>query len=130
MICPNGWSVKRKRQGINWAEQCRGCGACCVAFPLPDELIAKYRDRVRVPTHFHPVDQGHSMPLTADHFCPFLCRQTKRCLVYADRPDVCRMYGEIEEMPCQKLDRHGAELAYDELCRRYARRVGVTLSDD
>lgn len=32
--------------------------------------------------------------------CPFL-RDDYKCNVYNDRPDICRIFGEITELPCK-----------------------------
>lgn len=34
--------------------------------------------------------------------CPFL-RADRRCNIYENRPDVCRKFGEIPELPCKFL---------------------------
>lgn len=34
--------------------------------------------------------------------CPFL-RADRRCNIYENRPDVCRKFGEIPELPCKYL---------------------------
>ena len=34
--------------------------------------------------------------------CPFL-RSDRRCNIYENRPDVCRKFGEIPELPCKFL---------------------------
>lgn len=34
--------------------------------------------------------------------CPFL-RSDFKCNIYEDRPDVCRKFGEIDELPCKYL---------------------------
>lgn len=34
--------------------------------------------------------------------CPFL-RADRRCNIYENRPNVCRKFGEIPELPCEYL---------------------------
>ena len=46
---------------------------------------------------------GLFVPITASMDCVFLNKLTKRCEVYNDRPNVCRLQGTIPELPCPKV---------------------------
>ncbi len=38
--------------------------------------------------------------MTGDGFCPWLDRETGRCVEYESRPRVCKKYGTVEELQC------------------------------
>ena len=40
---------------------------------------------------------------TKDDLCVFLDRNTKQCVIYNDRPLLCRAYGVDERLPCPFL---------------------------
>lgn len=46
-------------------------------------------------------------PETEDGMCVFLNRETKKCVIYPDRPQVCRDYGQVSELQCPYIDLKG-----------------------
>lgn len=113
----------------DWAKTCQGCGGkCCGAYPLPSELLGRFADRLQVPCGFMPLDDEYTMPLTTDGMCPFLSRHDGLCVVYRDRAPVCRAYGEIPELPCQKLHPEAALLSVHETVVRIGKRLGLDLT--
>jgi len=83
------------------------CGECCGVVPLKEEIILRNIEKIQVaPTKTLTID-GEKYPMTEDLFCIFLNRETKQCMIYDDRPDVCRDYGIKEELPCPYLKCNG-----------------------
>lgn len=116
--------------GIDWTKTCKGCGQCCGCYPLPIELILRYADRIEVDYGLFPVDSIYVLPTTRDNMCPFLSRFDKRCSIYVERPEICRWYGEIPELPCGKLYPEAAQMSFEEMVPRVAKRLGINLDDD
>ena len=96
---------------------CRGaiqrglCQAdCCGPIPFP---VQEYR-RLRHKAYEEPQveilseNQQYVFPLTNDLKCVFLHRDTLKCQIYSERPDVCRNYGAIEDLPCPCFKMNGA----------------------
>jgi len=74
-------------------EEGRCAGDCCGLVPLTEEILEKHKDKIQVPIiQKIPHPQG-IVSITSDLKCIFLNRVTKLCMIYEDRPDVCRMYG-------------------------------------
>ncbi len=88
---------------INWTELCRGCGACCGPVPFPRELWAKISGRVVHPVSAITPFVRETLLVTGETLdCVFLTPD-KRCAIYEDRPEVCRLFGMIPRLPCPKL---------------------------
>jgi Fe-S-cluster containining protein len=73
---------------------CADCEACCCRLEVM--LITD----TGVPEHFIDTDQwgGRTMTRLDDGWCVALDRNTLRCLIYAQRPFICRAFamGEYE----------------------------------
>lgn len=90
---------------IDWKKTCFNCGKCCGCIPISAfDFWVKHVTDVQTP----PVDileaedkQGAFlvMPITKSFNCVFL-KKDKSCATYEDRPQVCRDYGVIEDLPC------------------------------
>ena len=63
--------------------------------------IAKRLQKARVIDRYHAKAEIFTMARRADGDCTFLHPQTRRCTVYAQRPDTCRLH------PQQKSPRPG-----------------------
>lgn len=74
--------------------KCRDkCGECCGIIPLDKEIIERNKDKIQGEV-VEVIDGGtYQYYLTKDLGCIFLDRETKKCNIYNDRPDVCKMYG-------------------------------------
>jgi len=85
---------------------CKG-GECCGIIPVPKELAKseEYLAQVKPTEVFEKNDQIY--PITEDGLCVFLDRKTRLCAIYSDRPELCRRYGLIEELPCPYIDTRG-----------------------
>ena len=66
--------------------------------------FARFQNRARKP--YQLIWQNdypeHVIPLTDDGFCVFLSHD-KRCVIYKDRPLLCRLYGTIPQLQCTRL---------------------------
>lgn len=89
---------------IDWKKHCEGCGECCGIVPLEPSLWEKHKDKVQNLDEVVPFIKGLVVPFTKDIFCVFLDRDTKRCLIYEDRPEVCKLQGTVPQLPCPKLN--------------------------
>lgn len=78
--------------------------ACCYNVPLTNNELERFADKIVnkvIGTHnLH----GATIPFTNDNpmlnKCPFL-RSDYKCNIYENRPDVCRKFGTIPELPCK-----------------------------
>ena len=88
---------------MNWTEICKDCGECCGLIPFTAQELNKYQHLVQ--EKYVPSDlfEGLLIPLTKSWYCVFLNKVTKRCLIYTDRPEVCRLQGTIPKLPCPRL---------------------------
>lgn len=82
------------------------CGKCCWCVPFPAYLWEATKDRAVVPVleewAFGP---GNILPITEDMHCPFLNRETRRCLIHPMKPEVCKNYGHgAETCPYLRAD--------------------------
>ena len=98
-------------------EECRG--RCCYLAPFTRREFKTVRKK-------HGIPAGAQLCLSATHdratyfvvqgdegMCGYLV--DGRCSIWQDRPEVCRRYGVVAEMPCQYLypeaaRLHGADL--------------------
>ncbi len=77
---------------------------CCENVPILShdyELLKSFAyseiiEETRVLIH-----AGYSViiPKTSDGWCAFLNKETRKCMVYINRPDICRLYG-TKILPC------------------------------
>lgn len=89
---------------VNWEKTCSDCGECCGLVPFDALWFSLSRHRVQtepvllVPCH----DKDNPcliVPITSDMKCVFLTPEN-RCVVYEERPYICRLYGTIEKLQC------------------------------
>jgi len=82
------------------------CGKCCGIVPLQKEVFQKHKDKFQRKIK-EIVEMGDEIyPLTNDLNCIFLGSK-KECLIYHDRPEVCKTYGLIEDLPCAYIKPNG-----------------------
>ena len=87
----------------DWTTFCKDCGQCCGVFPIPNDIFAAHQGKAQRPYSLIETE-GHVIAVTDDGYCIFL-DSDKRCAIYADRPGLCRLYGEIPNpyMQCSRL---------------------------
>jgi Fe-S-cluster containining protein len=81
---------------------------CCGVIPFDRAFLKRHKPVREV---LKEIDTGEFVILeTEDMACPFL-QADYACAVYADRPDVCRLYGNETQinLTCQWLDKNGRE---------------------
>lgn len=84
---------------------CRRCrGQCCYNVPFKENELERFADRIVTPViETERLIIGGVLPWTSsdvmENRCPFLTRDY-RCNIYDNRPEVCRKFGEIEQLPC------------------------------
>ena len=90
-------------EDVDWFKLCEGCGECCGFVPFARHFIKKHREQIQV--KYKKIPFGRLiLPETEDFHCIFLDRKNKRCLIYDERPQACRLQGTIPELPCPKLN--------------------------
>jgi Fe-S-cluster containining protein len=80
------------------------CGSCCGIVPIPIELSLKYASIIETKKELIKEgvvtgDKKEIYFLTKDGRCVFLDKK-KKCLIYDERPMVCRIYGVDLRLPC------------------------------
>lgn len=93
-------------EDVDWSRVCAGCGECCGPVPFPIKFLEDNKDKMQLfeVKYIRSSKPGHYTPLSSDGLCVFLDRETRLCQVYEHRPDVCRLYGTIPDLPCPKLN--------------------------
>ena len=90
--------------------KCPDKGCCCGIFQMDKKLVEKHKDKFQVETEKIVEDKNWIALLTKDLGCIFLNRKTKNCMIYEDRPEVCRLYGISKDprLQCPYFKRSGA----------------------
>ena len=75
--------------------RCQRCGTCC----LQTEMLLSQQDIQRLTKRGYPTEkfvrfdkEGYATLRNRQGHCVFLNPKTRRCTVYADRPEGCRVY--------------------------------------
>lgn len=84
-----------------------GCGKCCGCVPIQREIINKNRALLQRRYRRYDLEKGYIYPLTADKHCIFLHKKTFKCMIYEERPEICRLFGVIPELQCNFIDMEG-----------------------
>lgn len=102
------------------------CGDCCGCIPIeltvyenaesegllqvtPTKVVKGQLDK-KDPTFF-------VLALTEDLYCVFLNRTTKLCVIYFNRPYICRIYGSNTKLLCPYFDTLGRPRSVQEVKR-------------
>jgi Fe-S-cluster containining protein len=74
-----------------------GCHACCSVPPLDKKIYERNKHLIKVEVN---EIKAHNkiIPVTEDNVCPFLIDE--KCIIYEDRPRVCKDMGQTPKMPC------------------------------
>lgn len=99
-------------EDLNKRGVCRG--DCCGVIPIDSKVL--YRNR-----HLWQVEPIRQIPTkigifveTEDMHCIFLSRKKRLCMIYKDRPEVCRKYGTIKEHQCPIIKINGSRRTEEE----------------
>ncbi len=77
------------------------CGDCCGLVPIPRLIAERNESKAQVKVlRVLDLEDGHLVPETEDGFCVFLHRETRQCMIYDERPQICRDFGLVPHMPC------------------------------
>ena len=94
-----------KIKNIDWSEICKGCGECCGPVPFTPGKFAELEHHAQASYEIILFIGGTIIPETKDMYCVFLDRLIRRCVIYDNRLEVCRLQGTIPRLPCPKLQK-------------------------
>jgi Fe-S-cluster containining protein len=75
--------------------------SCCGIVLLPTSTFDKHKHLLGEKVKVVKADDDFYLAFYPDGTCGFLNPKTKRCLIYDDRPEVCRLYGLGKELSLQ-----------------------------
>ena len=76
---------------MDWYELCQHCtDTCCGIVPLSEETFYGNIDIVQAEIKDILTENGELYPITIDGKCVFYDREIRKCLIYSDRPQVCK----------------------------------------
>lgn len=87
--------------------KCEDRGICCGIIPFPKELAMKTQNLAQVKPKQVIENKGELYIITEDMKCVYLNRKTKVCMIYEERPEICRIYGLISACPCPYFKEDG-----------------------
>ena len=85
-----------------------GCGECCGIILIPKKLAIKTEHLAQVKPNEVIAVGDDLMIITEDLKCVYLNRETKKCMIYDDRPNICRVYGLIPMCRCPYIKMDGS----------------------
>lgn len=86
----------------------KGCVDCCHFPPFSVKWWNENKHRaVREVVLTSPELDGMLIVAAKDALCPFV-GEDMRCVVYADRPAICKTYGLVPTLPCIYLNPDGS----------------------
>lgn len=81
--------------------KCPEPGSCCGPFHMKKEFVEKHKSDFQVVPE-KTFEAGDFVTyITSDIACVFLNRETRKCSIYEDRPQVCRDYGVTKDIRLQ-----------------------------
>ena len=95
---------------------CRpNCGDCCAMVTIHKNVWEKHKDKALKPVKELRELRDSVLPITHDGYCVFLS-DDKKCMIYSDRPQVCRDFGEKPLVPCPYfMEEHHVRVASAQL---------------
>ena len=85
--------------------KCRA--ACCCNVPFEGDELERFKDKIVRPILWNEKVLSALVPVTHrdidKNYCPFLRPNDMKCNIYENRPEICRLMGTIEKMPCEHL---------------------------
>ena len=79
---------------------------CCGLFPIQRTLYLKNQHKIQVP-YKNELAFGEFIIFSTDDLrCIFIDREKDRCMIYHERPNLCRLFGRTEGLlcPCMRPD--------------------------
>jgi Fe-S-cluster containining protein len=83
---------------------------CCGLIPFGDRFYAQHHELVsedRLERLLRLSNTNFVLPITDDFRCCFLDRQELKCLIYDERPEICRLFGNVDKLRCPYYDTAG-----------------------
>ena len=97
------------------AFQCRNCGECCGPVPFSQS------DIIRINAYLHEQGKEEFERMKSQKRPPLTCQfrdiEKRRCFIHPVRPEICRMQGYYEGLPCPHQP-HFATKSREEGCKR------------
>ena len=89
--------------------KCPKPGDCCGIFPMNKELVEKNKDKFQVKPYKIVMMENSVGIITEDLLCVFLNRKIGKCTIYDQRPDICKLYGVLDDkrLRCPYFKRSG-----------------------
>ncbi len=78
--------------------KCPDRGSCCGPIPFKEDFIEKHKDKIQIKISKKFQDKLGIYLLTEDMGCVFLNRKTRKCMIYEERPEICKAYGEVDNI--------------------------------
>jgi hypothetical protein len=79
---------------------------CCGIIPFPLKFLESHKPFFQESGELKD-DGDRAIILTKDFLCVFYDRKNHKCAIYEERPEVCRLYGMIDKLPCLYFKRSG-----------------------
>ena len=73
--------------------KCPDPGSCCGTFSFKKEFLEKHQHKFQIEILAYREKQNGIELITSDRRCIFMNRKTKKCVIYEDRPALCKLYG-------------------------------------
>jgi hypothetical protein len=92
---------------------------CCGPVPIKKNIYEKNKHKCARPViHERFVEDDMILPETGEKYCTFLS-PSFTCLIYEDRPNVCKLFGKIPSplMQCPFMDTAGKKRSKPERAR-------------
>lgn len=88
----------------------RKCSACCGPVRIPRAIVEKHKALLPGDAVFFDMENGN-LVVTKKTWpqCGFLNENSHSCLIYEDRPTICRDYGTTDDLPCPFLLPNGCK---------------------
>lgn len=102
------------------------CSAdCCGPVPMCSKTFEENKHKFQQKPSEIIAYINTKVALCEDGLCVFLNRETKRCMIYEDRPNICRFYGTgyNEDLLCQYIKPNG-NLRSPAMVKRIKRKIG------
>ena len=86
--------------------KCKAC--CCYNIPFEHNELERFSSAIVNPLLFiaplHGAMVAFTHPNPKENKCPFL-RADYKCNIYENRPQICKLFGEIKQLPCKYLNK-------------------------
>lgn len=80
--------------------ECLNCGECCGPIPLVNSEFIKIRKAIKS----IPIEERERIKKQGRNNLSCILRdvKNKRCIVYSNRPLVCKQFGQVHQLKCPK----------------------------